>query len=231
MFGRRRNSIDDEDERPSEAGEELVLRQRSPRKAPQEQGADIGDYLIIGVAFLVLMSLVFLFYSVVPSLGFEIYSKGMQYLWKPLSWMPMWVFIVIFLFLFITVDHVKPIVYFKDDHKWYRRKYEKNGLIHFVLYRPWGGELIVDSRKVAGRDARKYVINSNLDIIWAGKNIHVEGTDVFEVTRFTDMERRLAMKDQQIAILQRQLESLTGRSFYWEKEMARVRSQGDKRNE
>jgi hypothetical protein len=206
-------------------GEELVLKQKSPRTVGEEETFDIGDYIIIGIAFLLLLSLVFLFYSVIPAVGWMIYYTTFEYLTKPMNWMPLWGGIFTFIVLFFVLDHIKPIVYFKDQSKWYRNKYEKNGLVHFRLIRPWRGELIVDSKKVAGRDARKYIINSNLDVIYTNRNIHVEGTDVFEVTRFTDMERRLAMKDEQIAILQRQLESVTGRSFYWEKEMAKIRQQ------
>ncbi len=230
MFGRRKKNKASS-ESTDEAGQDLVLRQGSPRRAEEEPAFDIGDYVIIGIAFLLLVSLVFLFYSVIPSIGWLIYQRTMEYLWKPMSWMPLWVGIVTFLILFLTVDHVKPIIYFKNESKWYRSKYEKNGLIHFRLLRPWKGEAIVDVKKVAGRDARKYVVNANLDVTYTRKNIHIEGTDVFEVTRFTNMEKRLAMKDEQIAVLQRQVESLTGRSFYMEKEMAKIRTSGERRNE
>jgi hypothetical protein len=232
MFGRRKKNRSTS-ESTDERGQDLVLRQGSPRRVEEEPSFDIGDYIIIGIAFLLLVSLVFLFYSVIPTIGWLIYQRATEYLWKPMSWMPLWVGIVIFIILFLTVDHVKPIVYFKNEAKWYRSKYEKNGLIHFRLVRPWKAELIVDSKKVAGKHAKKFVVNANLDVIYNRKNIHVEGTDVFEVTRFTDMEKRLAMKDEQIAVLQRQLESLTGRSFYMEKEMAKIRTSGtgDRRND
>jgi len=224
LFGRRKKNQNEEDG-TADRGEELTIRQRSPRTVAEEETFDIGDYIIIGIAFLLLLSLVFLFYSVIPSIGWMIYYTTFEYLTKPMSWMPLWWGIAIFLALFFLVDHIKPIVYFKNQHKWYRSMYEDNGLVHFRLVRPWRAELIVDARKVAGRDARKYIINSNLDIVYTKRNIHVEGTDVFEVTLVKDIERRMALKDDQIAVLQRQLESVTGRSFYQEKEMAKIRQQ------
>lgn len=230
MFGRRKKSKA-VDGSADEQGHDLDLKQGSPRRVEEEPEFDIGDYIIIGIAFLLLVSLVFLFYSVIPSVGWLVYQKTMEYLWKPMSWMPMWGGIAALIFLFLVADHFKPIVYFKNESKWYRGRYEKNEMMHFRLIRPWRGELIVDAKKVAGRDARKYVVNASLDVIYTKKNIHVEGTDVFEVTRFVDMEKRLAMKDEQIAILQRQVESLSGRSFYMEKEMAKIRMAGEKRNE
>jgi len=224
LFGRKKEKNEENDEMV-DTGEELVLREKSPRTVREGETFDIGDYIIIGIAFLLLLSLVFLFYSVIPEIGWRIYYTTIEYLTKPMSWMPLYWGIVIFIILFLLVDHIKPIVYFKNQHKWYRGIYESNGLIHFRLIRPWGAELIVHERRVAGRDARKYIINSDLDIVYAGKNIHVEGTDVFEVTKIRDMEERLNLKDKQIAILQRQLASLTGRMMYWEKEMVKARQQ------
>ena len=229
MFGRKRKNKTNGND--GDEGQDLVLRQGSPRRVEEPSPIDMGDYIIVGIAFLLLVSLVFLFYSVIPSIGWIIYEKSVEYLWKPMSWMPLWVGIIVFVILFLSVDHLKPIIYFKNESKWYRSKYEKNGLLHFRLIRPWRAELIADSKKVAGRDARKYIVNANLDVTYNKKNIHVEGTDVFEVTRFTDMERRLMMKDEQIAVLQRQVESLTGRSFYHEKEMAKIRMGGERKNE
>ena len=109
MFGRRKKNRSTS-ESTDGGGQDLVLRQGSPRRVEEEPAFDIGDYIIIGIAFLLLVSLVFLFYSVIPSIGWIIYQRTTEYLWKPMSWMPLWVGIVIFIILFLTVDHVKPIM-------------------------------------------------------------------------------------------------------------------------
>ena len=192
---------------------------------------DIGDYIIVGVMVLFLLSLVFVFYTVIPSVGFMIYQEATIYAWKPMSWMPLWGGIAIFIFMFFTIDHFKPIVYFGNQKKWYRSWYETNGAVHFRLFKTWKGELIVLGARVAGRDKRKYVVSRELEITRNGKDMLVEGSELHEVSEITAMEKRIAMKDEQIATLQRQNEALTGRMFYFEKEMEKIRSGSGRKNE
>ena len=66
MFGRRKKNKLDEDSGDG-SGNTIEIGQKSPSQEVEESSG-FGIYFILAIAFLVLLSLVFLFYSVIPSI-------------------------------------------------------------------------------------------------------------------------------------------------------------------
>jgi hypothetical protein len=227
MFGRRKKNKLDEDSGDG-SGNTIEIGQKSPSQEVEESSG-FGIYFILAIAFLVLLSLVFLFYSVIPSIGWLIYQKTTEYLWKPMSWMPLWVGLLIILLIYLFGDFLKPVVYYKDQRAFYTRIYERNGLKH--IKRLWRGEIIVSSQRVKGWGAMRVVTHRNLNVNTSGKNILLEGSDQLEVSHTVDIEAELKVKDERIAKLRRQLVAAEARSNYYDLEMARIRSGGQRKNE
>ncbi len=227
MFGKKKKN-DDTYDRYEGTGSTLDINQKSPKEDVEKTPA-VGVYFILGIAFLLLVSLIFLFYSVVPSIGFYLYQQVVVYLWKPMSWMPLWVWLLILFFMYFADDFFKPVVYFNDERKFYRRIYERHNLKH--IKRLWGGEIIVSAQRVRGWGSSKLVTHRKLSENISGRNILLEGSDQLEVSQTVDLEAELKLKDERIAKLRRQLSVETARNQYYELELARIRSGGQRKND
>lgn len=227
MFGRRkRNEQEGVDaERP---GSILDINQKSPSQQSDESPR-FGIYFILAIAFLVLLSLIFFFYSVLPEVGWILYRTTAIYETDPLKWMPMWGEQILVVSLILVSPFVLPIVFHGDEATFYRRVYERHGLKHFKKL--FGGEIIVAAKRVRGRGAMKIVTHKNLNYNFSGRNILLEGSDQIEVSTIVDLEAELKLKDERIAKLRRQLGASEARSNYYELEMARIRNGGQRRND
>ena len=228
MLGRRRKKDPDEDYGEG-SGNTIDIGQKSPRQEADEP-LHLGAYFILAITLLVLISLVFLFYSVLPEAGFIIYRNVVLYAWKPMSWMPLWTWLLILLLFYLFDDFVKPVVYYKDERTFYSRIYERNGLKHIkrLFHR---GEIITSAQRVKGWGSTKVVTHRNLIVNTSGSNILLEGSDQLEVSHTVDTEAELKLKDERIAKLRRQLSVETARNQYMELELARIRMGGQRRND
>jgi len=214
--------IDEEDEEGADIDKALG----SPHKRV-EPTLDVFDYAIILVGVIALISVLFLFGSVWPELGWVTYHEFVVYMWKPMSWMPLWIGIVLALLIFAFADFLKPVVIFGNDKKWYIRKYELNGLIHFKLLRSLGrSELIVYRKRVHSRGMMNIITHSDLVTINSEKDIHVEGSDRLEVEEIITLEKEIALLSTKLNSIYRTHVAETGRNFHEYKELERLRSQG-----
>ncbi len=227
MLGKREKKDPDEDYEEG-SGNTLEIGQKSPRQEADEP-LHLGAYFILAITLLVLISLVFLFYSVLPEAGFIIYRNIVVYAWKPLSWMPLWAWLLIILLLWFFSPFIQPVVYYKDQRAFYSRIYESNGLKH--IRRIGRGEIIVSAQRVRGWGALRVVTHRNLNVNTSGRNILLEGSDQLEVSHTVDIEAELRLKDERIAKLRRQLSVETARNQYMELELARIRMGGQRRND
>ncbi len=119
MF-RRKKQKRIENENENEPENEYTMQ--GPRLYDEEEPRiNIIDYLIILVGVITLISFVFLFNSVLPEWGFTVYKNVMIYAWKPMSWMPLWVGILIAWLIFSGADVMKPVIIYGGNRRWYIR--------------------------------------------------------------------------------------------------------------
>ena len=171
----------------SETGESgpITLRQREVGTGEREPELNLADWAIIFIGVILLIAFIFLFDTVLPEWGFIIYKNAMIYLWKPISWMPLWVGILVVLGIYTVGDFFKPVLVYGPNKTWYIHKKFADDLWHFYTLRSLGRrELVVHKDRIVIRGFFAIVTVKDLTIKEISKRqTFIEGHGIIEVTQ------------------------------------------------
>jgi len=168
----------------------ITLKQREVGAGEREPELNLADWAIIFIGVILLIAFIFLFDTVLPEWGFIIYKSAMIYLWKPISWMPLWVGILVVLGIYTIGDFFKPVLVYGPNKAWYLRKKFADHLWHFYTLRSLGRkELIVHDDRIVMRGLFATVTVKDLTIKEISKRqTFIEGHGIIEVTQISLMK-------------------------------------------
>ena len=207
MFGKRNRNHDEiEEEAYEKDNQEKNIEISHPAREDRIRfsGLDIG---ILIIAAILIISVVLLFSSVIPEMGWISYLKFTQYAWKPMSWMPLWVFLIIILIMHFINDMFERVVISRGYRIHYLHVSEDNHVTYFWTLRSLGKHYIAfEESQIYHRGMMYFHIAPSTTKRHVGKNIIIE-TSLSEVTTYQLASKREGTLYVEIEKLHRELKT------------------------
>ena len=184
MFGKRnKNQEEISEETYERSKEEENIEVGHPTREDRIRFSGL-DIVIMVIAAILIASIVLLFSSVVPEMGWESYLAFIHYAWKPLSWMPLWVFLAVIIIGHFINDMFERVIISRSYRVHYLHVSEENHVYYFWTLRSLGKHYIaIEESQVYHRGMMYYHVAPSTTKRHVAKNIILE-TSLSEVTNY-----------------------------------------------